>query len=92
MTLPDLDTAIRAEIDRAFFELVSGEPSGFARLAAEELRDTLLVVLGLHKPNPVLTGLGPYCEKCAGGYEGVSEWPCETVREIARTLGVAVGA
>ena len=46
----------------------------------------LLAVLDKHKANPA--PYGPYCEVCAGGYEGVSEWPCETVRGIAEKLGV----
>ncbi len=54
------------------------------------LRDALTAVLGLHKPNPHPSGLGPYCEKCVGGYEGVSEWPCETVLAVAKELGVEV--
>lgn len=45
------------------------------------------VVLELHKPNPV-NDRPPYCDQCVGGYEGVKEWPCPTVRAIAEKLGI----
>lgn len=52
-------------------------------------RGALVAVVARHKPHPGL--YGPYCEVCVGGYEGVSEWPCETVRDIAKALGLEVG-
>ena len=55
----------------------------------EQMRAALLAILDLHKPHPV-NDRPPYCDQCVGGYEGVEEWPCPTVRLIAKQLGIEV--
>lgn len=77
--MSDLDVRLRQHLAMT----VPPTPDG------RDLTRALAAVLDLHKPNPV-TGRWPYCEVCVGGYEGVSEWPCPTVRAIAKRLGVEV--
>lgn len=84
-----LDAAIRAKLaEWQKFRRQDGtiaEGYGF-----DEMRAALVAVLDRHKLNPHPSGLGPYCEVCVGGYEGVSEWPCQTVKDVARALGIEV--
>lgn len=86
--MTDLDEAIRAKL-----AAWGDDPCGYATCVVVgwgEMRAVLVAVLDRHKPNPHPGGLGPYCEVCVGGYEGVSEWPCQTVKDIARALGIEV--
>lgn len=50
-------------------------------------------VLDLHRSEPVGTFLGEqpplFCLECSRGYNEEA-WPCPTVREIARLLGIEV--
>lgn len=86
--MTDLDAAIRAKLASW-----GDDPCGYATCVVvgwSEMRAAIVAVLDRHKPNPHPSGLGPYCEVCVGGYEGVSECPCETVQDIARALGIEV--
>ena len=84
--MTDLDAAIRARLNE--FDASMTATGGL--WGAEEMRAALVAVLDRHKLNPHPSGLGPYCEVCVGGYEGVSEWPCQTVKDVARALGIEV--
>lgn len=87
-----LDAAIRAKLAARPIARNLHTDDDRARANAWMIRaqNALATVLDRHKPNPVLNGLGPYCEVCVGGYEGVSEWPCETVLGVAKALGIEV--
>lgn len=84
----DLDAAIRARLDArpSAGNLQTGDDRARGNAWMIRAQNALTAVLDLHKSNPA--PYGPYCEKCAGGYEGVSQWPCETVLGVARSLGI----
>lgn len=84
----DLDAAIRARL--AEWQRFRRQDGAIAEgYGYDEMAAAIEAVLDRHEPNPV-ADRAPYCEVCVGGYEGVSEWPCETVRDIAKALGVQV--
>lgn len=90
-----LDAAIRAELASFFSDACLGgcgcEENRCDVCGFDEMRAAIIAVLDRHKPNPHPSGLGPYCEVWVGGYEGVSEWPCGTVQDIAAALGIEAG-
>lgn len=92
--MTDLDAAIRAKLVGFSNDACLGgcgcEESRCGVYGFDEMRAALVAVLDRHKPNPHPSGLGPYCEVCVGGYEGVSEWPCQTVKDMATALGIEV--
>lgn len=82
--MPDLDAAIRRQIDYAVQEIKGGDPGGFTIMAADELETAVLAVLDLHAD--IEEGDGTHCAHC-----GPSEiYPCPTKRAIAEKLGVEV--
>lgn len=89
----DLDARIRVQLAGWRLNVESLREHGMDLIALDALMQAqaaLLVVLDRHKPNAHPSGLGPYCETCVGGYEGVSEWPCATVKDVAKELGIEV--
>lgn len=84
--MTDLDAAVRARLD----EFDASMTATGSLWGTDEMRAAIVAVLDRHKLNPHPSGLGPYCETCVGGYEGVSEWPCKTVKDVATALGIEV--
>jgi hypothetical protein len=91
--MADLGAQIRARLD------VIGEGDDDCRMQCgrscaedgyDDVARALLAVVDRHKPHPRADGMPPYCDQCAGGYEGVTAWPCPTVLDIAKELGIEV--
>lgn len=83
--MTDLDAAIRAKLDRQHSTMtIDGE---FVGDITGDWQDALLAVLDLHKPGR--PGWG--CDHCDTGDVGCNvsnDWPCPTVKAIAKGLGI----
>jgi hypothetical protein len=62
------------------------------RLSAPKLCAAVRAVVELHAPSPVQYERRLGCQGCeSDGDFGPQDWPCETVKIIATSLGVEIG-
>jgi hypothetical protein len=103
--MPDLDVeALRAEVQRFMGATIGwrsranmigdGKLAEFARWASV-IAGSLHAVLELHKPRIAVEGTlegKPICDECSDGTDEflARDYPCPTVRAIAKELGVEV--
>jgi hypothetical protein len=92
----DVDAAIRARLASFSNEACLGgcgcEDNRCNVQGFDEMRDALIAVLGQHKPMEGLTADVPVCTclpDCDDTYVA-HDYPCSTVRDIAKALGVEV--